>query len=76
MNDIKKPKKGIYKHFKGNYYLVIDIGKHTDTLEEFIIYKALYDNGDIWIRPLYQFNEAVKYNNECVPRFKFIMYVE
>lgn len=69
-------KKGIYKHFKGNYYLVVHIGKHTDTLDEFVVYKALYDNGDIWIRPLYQFEEAVKYNNKCVPRFEFIMNVE
>ena len=50
---------GIYQHFKGNYYKVIGIAKHSETLEEMVVYKALYGNGDVWIRPLSMFTTKV-----------------
>ncbi len=46
---------GIYKHFKGNYYLVLDIAKHSETKEEYVIYRELYNDGNIWIRPIDMF---------------------
>lgn len=49
----------IYKHFKGNYYLVIDIGKHADTLEAYVIYRALYGDYKLWIRSLKDFSSEV-----------------
>ena len=48
-----------YRHFKGKEYEVIAIGKHSETLEEMVVYKALYGNGDVWIRPLPMFTTKV-----------------
>ena len=57
MNEIKL--KRIYKHFKGNYYLVEDIAKHSETGEEYVVYRQLYGKGELWIRPLTMFLEEV-----------------
>ena len=57
MNEIKL--KRIYKHFKGNYYLVEDIAKHSETGEEYVVYRQLYGDGELWIRPLSMFLEKV-----------------
>ena len=65
-------KLGKYKHYKGNEYEVICIGKHSETLEDMVVYKALYGNGDIWIRPLKMFIEEVEINGEKIPRFRKI----
>ena len=60
----------IYKHFKGNLYRVEDIAKHSETLEEMAVYKALYGDGDIWVRPYSMWNEEVLIDGKSVPRFK------
>ena len=65
-------KLGKYKHFKGNEYEVIGIANHSETLEEFVIYKALYAEGKIWIRPASMWNEVVEYNGKKVVRFEYI----
>ena len=57
MNEIKL--KRVYKHFKGNYYLVEDIAKHSETGEKYVVYRQLYGNGELWIRPLTMFLEEV-----------------
>ena len=54
-----------YRHFKGKEYEVIAIGKHSETLEEMVVYKALYGNNDIWIRPLSMF--TTKLDKEKYP---------
>jgi hypothetical protein len=68
-------KLGKYQHSKtGNYYRVITLGKDTETLEDLVVYEALYDNpkSKIWIRPLKMFTEKVLIKGKKVPRFKFI----
>lgn len=50
---------GIYRHFKGDYYLVVDIAKHSETKEDYVVYRKLYDDGSLWIRPLDMFLSEV-----------------
>ena len=57
MNEIKL--KRIYKHFKGDYYLVEDVAGHSETGEEYVVYRKLYGDGGLWIRPLSMFTEEV-----------------
>ncbi|WP_404815170.1 DUF1653 domain-containing protein [Ructibacterium gallinarum] len=51
--------KRIYKHFKGDYYLVEELAKHSETGEEYVVYRKLYEDGGLWIRPLAMFLEEV-----------------
>ena len=57
MNELKI--KGIYKHFKGDYYLVEDIAKYSETGEDVVIYRKLYEDGALWVRPKDMFLEEV-----------------
>ena len=63
---------GKYQHYKGKYYEVMAIAKHSETLEEFVAYKALYDEGELWVRPLKMFEEEIEINGQKVPRFKYL----
>ena len=60
---------GKYRHFKGNEYEVIGIAKHSETLEEMVVYRALYGEGGIWVRPKNMWNETVVHNGETIKRF-------
>lgn len=56
--------KGIYKHFKGDLYLVEDIAHHSETDEKLVIYRALYGKSDLWVRPYDMFIEEVNKNGQ------------
>ena len=62
---------GIYRHFKGNEYLVVGVAKHSETLEEMVVYRALYGEGGLWVRPLLMFTETVERDGKAFPRFEF-----
>ncbi|MEG1795605.1 MAG: DUF1653 domain-containing protein [Clostridium sp.] len=61
-----------YKHFKGNEYLVLHLARHSETLEDLVVYQALYGERGIWVRPLAMFSEKVEVNGEVVNRFSEI----
>ena len=65
-------KKGRYRHFKGNEYEVIGTAKHSETLEEYVVYKALYGDGGLWVRPASMWNETVERDGKTFRRFEFI----
>lgn len=69
MEDIRK---GKYRHFKGNEYLVLGVAKHSENLEEFVVYCSVTDAAQLWIRPKGMFFEKVKVGDQEVPRFKFM----
>jgi len=62
-------KLGKYKHYKGKEYKVIGIAKHSETLEDLVVYQALYGEGQIWVRSLKMFLEEVKVDGKKIPRF-------
>lgn len=64
-------KLGRYKHYKGNEYEVIGVAKHSETLEELVIYKTL-DGEQIWARPLKMFTEEVEVEGKKIPRFEYV----
>lgn len=65
-------KLGIYKHYKGNLYRVIGISRHTETLEELVVYQALYGDYGLWVRPRAMFEETVEWHGNTLPRFEFV----
>ena len=65
-------KKGKYRHFKGNEYEVIDVAKHSETGEEMVVYRALYGEKQLWVRPIRMFDEQVQKDGKIYPRFTFI----
>ena len=65
-------KSGIYQHYKGKHYEVIEVVKHSETLERMVVYRALYGSFKLWVRPLVIFLEEAEHNDMKVPRFKFI----
>ena len=71
---MQEVKPGKYRHYKGNLYEVIGIGRHSETLEELVFYRALYDSPEfgpnaLWARPKAMFLEKVRVNGKEVPRF-------
>lgn len=65
-------KPGKYRHFKGKEYQVITVAKHSETLEEFVVYQALYGEMGIWLRPVTMFEEMVEVAGTRMPRFAYI----
>ena len=65
-------KPGRYRHFKGNEYEVIGTARHSETLEELVVYRALYDNGGLWVRPAAMWNETVERDGKTYRRFTYL----
>lgn len=63
---------GKYRHFKGNLYEVIGIAKNSETLEETVVYRALYGDGGLWVRPAFMWNETVERDGKTFKRFEYI----
>lgn len=62
---------GVYVHFKNNKYEVVGSARHTETNEEFIVYRRLDGDGQLWIRPKSMFFETIELNGMLVPRFRY-----
>ena len=69
MNEIKL---GKYRHFKGNEYEVIGIAKHSEDLSPMVVYRALYGEGGLWVRPAHMWNETVERDGKVFHRFTYI----
>ena len=71
---MKIVKNGLYQHYKGNNYLLLDVVRHSETLVEMVLYKCLYENdlGELWVRPLEMFIEEVVIDGVSRPRFAYI----
>ena len=69
MSEIKL---GKYRHFKGNEYEVIALAQHSETLEKMVVYKALYGEQEVWVRPVSMWNETVIRDGQEIKRFTYI----
>lgn len=62
---------GYYRHFKGMPYRVLGTARHSETMEELVVYQALYGEHGLWVRPAAMFAETVEHEGRGVPRFAF-----
>ncbi len=63
---------GVYEHYKGKKYCVVGVAKHSETLEEMVVYRKLYDDYGLWVRPKEMFLERVEVKENLVPRFRLV----
>ena len=66
------PKPGKYRHFKGGEYELIAIATHSETMEQRVVYRALYGAGGLWVRPLSMWSETVDRDGYHGPRFRYV----
>ena len=71
MTDMQEIRPGIWRHFKGNRYQVIGMAKHSETLEDMVVYRALYGEGGLWVRPASMWLEKVERDGKTYQRFVF-----
>lgn len=73
---VAKIKSGRYRHYKGKFYEVLGTARHSETLEEFVLYKALYPTkfgrNSLWVRPLKMFKEKILRDGQRVARFEYV----
>lgn len=63
---------GRYRHYKGNDYQVLGLATHSETLEPMVVYRALYGEYGVWVRPAKMWNELVEVSGQQVPRFCYV----
>lgn len=68
----KHPRRGRYRHFKGGEYEVLGVARHSEGLEDMVVYRPLYDDTGLWVRPLSMFTEHVERDGKTVARFTFL----
>ena len=71
-NNIAELQPGFYRHYKGRYYQVLALVRHSEEDAPYVLYRALYGEFGLWVRPLAMFNESVCIDGEPVPRFAFV----
>ena len=64
-------KQGLYRHFKGNYYQVVDVVRDSEQLEFMVLYRALYGDKELWVRPLDMFKEVIERDGKQQARFQY-----
>lgn len=69
---MKEIKPGVYRHYKGNEYEVLFTAKHSESLEPMVVYRALYGDCGVWVRPAYMWDEEVEVGGKTVRRFQYI----
>ena len=73
MKELQYPvRPGRYRHFKGNEYQVLGVARHSETEEEMVVYRALYGEGGLWVRPAAMWLETVPRDGVTKPRFTYI----
>lgn len=70
MNGVILP--GRYRHFKGNEYQVLGMATHSETMEPMVVYRPLYGEESLWVRPAAMWNELVERDGQSLPRFTYI----
>ncbi len=65
-------KPGLYQHYKGQHYEVLGVARHSETEEQMVVYRCLYGDFSLWVRPLTMFTETVEVAGEQVPRFAWL----
>lgn len=63
---------GRYRHYKGNDYTVLGVARHSETLEQFVVYRQEYGDRGLWVRPAAMFAETVVVDGQAVPRFRLL----
>ena len=63
---------GLYRHYKGNRYEVVGVARHSETEEALVVYRALYGERGLWVRPLAMFTECVMHEGRNVKRFEYL----
>lgn len=66
----KQLSRGRYRHYKGGEYDVIDVARHSETEELMVVYRPLYGERELWVRPLSMFKESVELDGKTIPRFQ------
>ena len=69
LSPVTRLKPGRYRHFKGNEYELLGVARHSETLEELVVYRALYGEGGLWVRPINMWSEQVDRPDYSGPRF-------
>ena len=72
MEQAEKLQPGRYRHFKGGEYELLFVARHSETLEPMVVYRALYGEGGVWVRPAAMWNEIVEWDGKSFPRFRYL----